>query len=171
MAEKAMSGFGAWILGRNMFGPIRGEWPDENWRGWWGEEPPYHTPVFVVTHHPRPALKMKGGTEFIFVTGGIEAALKHAVEAAGARDVRLGGGVFTIREYLRAGLVDELHLAVSATLLGSGESLYANMDLSALGYACKESVAGERAMHVLLSRKGAQAIEVARPARDLQGCA
>jgi len=153
MAEKGVSGFGAWILGRNMFGPVRGQWPDESWRGWWGEEPPYHTPVFVLTHHQRPPLKMQGGTEFIFVTGGIESALERAKDAAGHKDIRLGGGVFTIREYLRAGLIDELHLAVGPVLLGRGENLYSGLDLSSLGYTFAESVAGEKATHVFLRRK------------------
>jgi dihydrofolate reductase len=153
MAQKGVSGFGAWILGRNMFGPVRGQWPDENWRGWWGDEPPYHTPVFVLTHHQRPPLKMKGGTEFIFVTEGIESALRRAEAAAGHKDVRIGGGVFTIREYLRAGLIDELHLAVGPVLLGRGENLYLGLDLSLLGYTCAESLAGERATHVFLRRK------------------
>lgn len=153
MAEKGFGGIGAWILGRNMFGPIRGKWPDENWRGWWGEEPPYHTSVFVLTHYARPPLKMAGGTEFYFVTEGIEAALKQASDAAGKLDVRLGGGVFTIREYLRAGLIDELHLTMSPVLMGSGENLFSGLDLSALGYVCDESVAGERATHIFLRKR------------------
>ena len=121
MAEQGFAGIGAWILGRNMFGPVRGPWPDDSWKGWWGDEPPYHTPVFVLTHHPRAPLQMAGGTEFHFVTDGIHAALEQAKAAAGGRDVRLGGGVSTIRQYLRAGLIDELHLAVRPVLLGSGE--------------------------------------------------
>jgi dihydrofolate reductase len=120
-AEHGFAGIGAWILGRNMFGPVRGPWPDESWRGWWGDEPPYHTPVFVLTHHPRAPLRMAGGTEFRFVTSGIHAALEQATAAAGGRDVRLGGGVAVIRQYLRAALIDELHLAVRPVLLGSGE--------------------------------------------------
>jgi dihydrofolate reductase len=151
-AQQAFSNLGAWILGRNMFGPIRGPWPDESWRGWWGEEPPYHTPVFVLTHHARPALHMAGGTVFHFVTGGIHEALDRAREAAGGRDVRLGGGVATLRQYLRAGLIDELHLAARPVLLGAGEALWAGLDLRALGYRCVENVAGERALHVRLSR-------------------
>ncbi|HTT06042.1 MAG TPA: dihydrofolate reductase family protein [Steroidobacteraceae bacterium] len=154
-AEQAFSNLGAWILGRNMFGPIRGPWPDETWRGWWGEEPPYHTPVFVLTHHARPVLHMAGGTVFHFVTGGIHEALARAREAAGERDVRLGGGVATLRQYLRAALIDELHLAVRPVLLGAGEALLAGLDLRALGYRCVESVAGERALHVRLSRDAA----------------
>ncbi len=153
VAEKGFTGIGAWILGRNMFGPVRGKWPDGSWRGWWGEEPPYHTPVFVLTHYARPPLKMAGGTEFFFVTEGIEAALKEAVDAAGGLDVRLGGGVFTIREYLRAGLIDELQLTMSPVLMGSGENLFSGLDLSAMGYVCDESVAGERATHVFLRRR------------------
>lgn len=153
MAERGFEGLGAWILGRNMFGPVRGPWPDETWRGWWGEDPPYHTPVFVLTHHPRPALEMAGGTVFHFVTDGIESAMKQAEAAAGKRDVRLGGGVATIRQCLQAGLVDELHLAVSPVLLGSGEHLMYGLDLSALGYECTERVAGERAMHVFIRKR------------------
>ncbi|GEJ56563.1 dihydrofolate reductase family protein [Anaeromyxobacter diazotrophicus] len=153
MAEKAFEGIGAWILGRNMFGPVRGPWPDESWKGWWGDEPPYHTPVFVLTHHPRAPLRMKGGTEFRFVTEGIHAALKQATEAAGGRDVRLGGGVSAVRQYLSAGLIDELHLAVRPVLLGAGEHLWRDLDLHALGYACEKVVAGERATHVFLRRK------------------
>ena len=154
MAERGFRDIGAWILGRNMFGPIRGPWPDDSWKGWWGDEPPYHTPVFVLTHHPRAPLRMAGGTEFRFVTEGIHAALEQATAAAGNRDVRLGGGVSTIRQYLREALVDELHLAVSPVLLGSGEHLLHGIDMRALGYECAESVAGERASHVILRRRG-----------------
>jgi len=154
MAAQSFTNIGAWILGRNMFGPVRGPWPDEQWRGWWGEEPPYHTPVFVLTHHPRPPLRMRGGTEFRFVTEGIEAALEQAAVAAGDRDIRLGGGVATVRQYLQAGLVDDLHLAVRPVLLGSGEALWAGLDLHKLGYQCTRQVAGERAMHVFLERRG-----------------
>ncbi|MCJ0762227.1 dihydrofolate reductase family protein [Variovorax terrae] len=153
MAEKGFAGVGAWILGRNMFGPIRGPWPDDHWKGWWGEEPPYHTPVFVLTHHPRPSLAMAGGTEFHFVTGGIHAALAQATAAANGRDVRLGGGVSTIRQYVRAGLVDELHLAVRPVWLGTGESLWEGLDMRALGYECTDCVAGERATHVFLRKQ------------------
>lgn len=154
-AAQSFVNIGAWILGRNMFGPIRGPWPDEAWRGWWGEEPPYHTPVFVLTQHARPPLRMAGGTEFHFVTAGIHAALEQARQAAGERDVRVGGGVSTVRQYLRAALIDELHLAVRPVLLGEGEALFADLDLRALGYRCIESVPGERALHVRLSRQGA----------------
>ncbi len=152
IATQAFEGIGAWILGRNMFGPVRGPWPDESWRGWWGDEPPYHTPVFVLTHHARAPLKMAGGTEFRFITGGIHAALEQARAAAGGRDVRLGGGVATIRQYLEAGLVDELHLAMRPVLLGSGEHLLHGLDLRELGYECTKSIAGERATHLFLRR-------------------
>ena len=155
LAARSFAGIGAWILGRNMFGPVRGPWLDESWKGWWGDEPPYHTPVFVLTHHPRKPLTMKGGTEFRFVTDGIHAALQQAKEAAGTSDVRLGGGVATIRQYLRAGLVDELHLAVSPVLLGTGEHLLGGLDLRALGYRCVEHVAGARAATHLTLRKDA----------------
>jgi len=153
IAELGFAGFGAWILGRNMFGPVRGPWPDESWKGWWGEEPPYHTPVFVLTHHPRAPVTMKGGTQFRFVTGGIRAALEEAKAAAAGRDVRLGGGVSTIRQYLSAGLIDELHLAIQPVLLGSGEHLLHGIDARRLGYECTKYVAGERAAHVFLSRR------------------
>jgi dihydrofolate reductase len=154
MAERGFDGIGAWILGRNMFGPVRGPWPDNNWKGWWGDEPPYHSPVFVLTHFPREPLKMAGGTEFRFVTEGIHAALQQATAAAGGRDVRLGGGVATVREYLRAALIDELHLAISPVLLGSGEHLLNGIDMRALGYVCSEHIAGERATHVILRKRG-----------------
>lgn len=150
MAARSFEGIGAWILGRNMFGPVRGPWPDQTWRGWWGEEPPYHTPVFVLTHHARPPLQMAGGTVFYFVTDGIEAALRRAREAAGDRDVRVGGGPATIRQYLSAGLVDDLHLAIAPVLLGSGEPLLSGLNLRALGYECSSQVAGTRVTHVLL---------------------
>jgi dihydrofolate reductase len=153
IAERGFAGIGAWILGRNMFGPVRGPWPDESWKGWWGAEPPYHTPVFVLTHHARAPLSMEGGTEFHFVTGGIHSALEQARAAAGGRDIRLGGGVSTIRQYLRAALIDEMHLAIRPVLLGSGEHLLHGIDTRALGYECAESVAGERATHVFLRRR------------------
>ena len=153
VAAQGFDGFGAWILGRNMFGPIRGPWPDENWRGWWGEEPPYHVAVFVLTHHPRPPLRMAGGTEFRFVTDGIHAALAQARAAANGRDVRLGGGVSTVRQYLQAGLIDDLHLAVRPVLLGAGEHLWHGIDLRALGYECTEQRAGERATHVFMRKR------------------
>jgi dihydrofolate reductase len=153
IAEEGFRGIGAWILGRNMFGPVRGPWPDESWRGWWGDEPPYHTPVFVLTHHPRPPLRMKGGTEFRFVTEGLEVALEQAMAAARGRDVRLGGGVSTIRQYLRARRIDDLHLAVRPVLLGGGEHLWQGIDAHALGYECVKVVPGERATHVYIRRK------------------
>ena len=153
IAAQGLAGIGAWILGRNMFGPVRGPWPDESWRGWWGEEPPYHTPVFVLTHHERPPLRMKGGTVFHFVTDGIHAALERAKEAAGGRDVRLGGGAATIRQYLREALVDELHLAMRPVLLGQGEPLFAGLDLPALGYECARQIAGVRATHLFLRKR------------------
>src|SRR5690348_9927069 len=152
-AQRGMENVGAWILGRNMFGPVRGPWPNDDWKGWWGDEPPYHTPVFVLTHHARAPLKMAGGTEFRFVTDGIEAALRQAREAAAGQDVRLGGGVATIRQYLRAGLVDELRLTVSPVLLGAGEHLLGGIDLRALGYECVEHRAGSRAAAHLVLRK------------------
>jgi dihydrofolate reductase len=153
IAAHGLDGIGAWILGRNMFGPVRGPWPDESWRGWWGEEPPYHTPVFVLTHHERPPLSMKGGTVFHFVTDGIHAALRRAREAAGGRDIRLGGGVATIRQYLREALVDELHLVMRPVLLGRGEALFAGIDLPALGYESVRQTAGVRATHVFLRKR------------------
>lgn len=152
MAEQGFNGIGAWILGRNMFGPVRGAWPDESWKGWWGDEPPYHVPVFVLTQHARKPLTMAGGTTFHFVTDGIHAALEQARAAAGGLDVRVGGGVATVRQYLQARLLDELHLAVRPVLLGRGEALFQGLDLPALGYACVESVSGERATHVTLRR-------------------
>jgi len=154
MAEEGFAGIGAWILGRNMLGPVRGPWPDESWKGWWGDEPPYHTPVFVLTHHARPPLRMAGGTEFRFVTGGIHGALDEARAAAGGQDVRVGGGVSTVRQFLRARLVDEVHLAVRPVLLGAGEQLLNGLDLRSLGYECARSVAGERATHVFLRKRG-----------------
>jgi len=153
-AERGMENVGAWILGRNMFGPIRGDWPDEDWKGWWGDEPPYHVPVFVLTHYPRASFEMKGGTVFHFETGGIEAALERARAAAGDRDIRIGGGAETIRQYLQAGLIDEMHVAVSPVLLGRGEPFWQGLDLPALGYAVIESTAGERATHLRIGRSG-----------------
>jgi len=152
-ARRGFENVGAWIIGRNMFGPVRGPWPDDAWRGWWGDEPPFHTPVFVLTHHPRAPLVMQGGTTFHFVTEGTEAALAVAREAAGRQDVRIGGGVETIHAYLRSGLIDEIHLALVATLLGRGERLFAELDLPALGYAVTETAPAERATHVVLARR------------------
>ena len=153
MAERGFDGIGAWILGRNMFGPVRGPWPDDTWKGWWGDEPPYHVPVFVLTHHARPPLTMAGGTVFHFVTEGIHAALEQARAAAGDRDIRLGGGVSAVRQYLRAGLIDELHLAMRPVLLGAGENLLGGIDMRALGYECSRSVAGERATHLFMRKR------------------
>jgi len=151
-AARSFENVGAWILGRNMFGPVRGAWPDDSWKGWWGPNPPYHTPVFVLTHHARAPLVMDGGTTFYFATDGIEATLRRAMDAAAGKDVRVGGGVATIRQYLRAGLIDELHLAISPTILGSGEHLLTGIDLLKLGYECTEHVATSRALHVVLAR-------------------
>jgi dihydrofolate reductase len=152
-AARSFENVGAWILGRNMFGPVRGPWPDDSWRGWWGDTPPYHVPVFVLTHYPRESLPMQGGTVFHFVTDGIHGALESARAAANGKDVRIGGGVATIQQYLRAGLIDELHIALSPVLLGSGEHLFGDLDLLELGYRCTERVAGERATHLILSRQ------------------
>jgi dihydrofolate reductase len=152
-AARGIVNLGAWILGRNMFGPVRGPWPDDTWKGWWGDNPPYHVPVFVLTHYPRASITMAGGTTFHFVTDGIEAALKRATEAAGGKDVRLGGGVATIRDYLKAGLIDEMHLVISPVLLGSGEHLLGGIDLTRLGFECTEHVPTANATHVLLARR------------------
>jgi dihydrofolate reductase len=152
MAERAFENVGAWILGRNMFGPVRGPWPDESWKGWWGDEPPYHVPVFVLTHHARKPLAMQGGTTFHFVTDGAESALKRAREAAAGKDVRVGGGASTIRQYLVAGQIDEMHLAMSPVLMGEGEHLFAGMNLQQLGYHVARSVAGENATHIFIEK-------------------
>ncbi|MGE0852072.1 MAG: dihydrofolate reductase family protein [Hyphomicrobiaceae bacterium] len=151
-ARRGFDNIGAWILGRNMFGPVRGPWPDDTWKGWWGDNPPYHCPVFVLTNHPRAPIDMEGGTTFHFVTDGIDRALQSAGEAAGTRDVRLGGGVATIRQYLRAGLIDEMHLAISPVLLGRGEHLFGGIDATALGYRCAEHVATAAATHIVLEK-------------------
>lgn len=151
-AARGFRNIGAWIMGRNMFGPIRGPWPDDKWRGWWGKNPPYHTPVFVLTHHPRQSFSMEGGTTFHFITDGIHRALERAVAAAKGLDVRLGGGVSTIKQYLRARLIDEMHFAVAPVLLGSGESLFADLDLPSLGYRCVEHVATPRATHLVIGK-------------------
>ncbi|MDH7800504.1 MULTISPECIES: dihydrofolate reductase family protein [unclassified Rhizobium] len=150
--EKSFANIGAWILGRNMFGPIRGAWPDENWKGWWGDEPPYHVPVFVLTHHARASFTMKGGTVFHFVTTGIKAALDMALEAANGKDVRIGGGVSTIRQYMAEGMIDELHLALAPVFLGRGENLFEGLDMPALGYRCTGTVAGEGATHLVIDK-------------------
>jgi dihydrofolate reductase len=151
-AARGFENVGAWILGRNMFGPFRGPWPDESWKGWWGETPPYHTDVFVLTHHARNPIPMAGGTTFHFVTDGIHAALDRAFASAKGKDVRVGGGVAAIQQYLRAGLIDELHLAISPVLLGSGENLFAGIDLLKLGYTCTRHVPTENATHIVLSK-------------------
>ena len=150
---RGFAGVGAWILGRNMFGPVRGPWPDESWKGWWGASPPYHTPVFVLTHHARDPIEMEGGTTFHFVTDGIGAALARARAAAKGADVRIGGGVSTVRQYLKAGLVDEVHLAIAPALLGSGEALLAGIDLRALGFEKVEHAGTANALHVVLARR------------------
>ena len=152
-ARRAMENVGAWILGRNMFGPVRGPWPDDSWKGWWGDEPPYHVPVFVLTHHPRKSVEMKGGTVFHFVTGGIQSALQQAREAAKDKDVRIGGGVATVQQYLRARLIDELHLVFRPVLMGAGENLFAGIDMATLGYRCTRHVSTEQAMHVTVAKQ------------------
>src|SRR5262249_13063470 len=151
-AHRSMDGFGAFILGRNMFAPSRGPWPDDNWKGWWGANPPYHAPTFILTHHARAPITMEGGTSFIFVTEGIESALAQARDAAKDRDIKIGGGVQTVRQYLSAGLIDELHFAFSPVMLGKGEAMFAGIDLPALGYRVREHQAGEHATHIVLSR-------------------
>jgi len=153
-AARGFDNVGAWILGRNMFGPVRGPWPDLDWKGWWGDNPPYHVPAFILTHHARASLVMEGGTTFHFVTGGMEDALEQARSAAKGRDVRIGGGAQTIRQYLQAGLIDEMHLVISPVLLGGGERLFDGLDLRAQGYHCVEFVASEKATHVVLRRAG-----------------
>jgi dihydrofolate reductase len=151
-ARRAMDGFGAFILGRNMFGPVRGEWPDDQWKGWWGDTPPYHAPTFVLTHYPRPPIEMKGGTTFHFVTDGIESALHQARAAAGAKNVKIGGGVETVKQYVQAGCVDEIHLALAPIALGQGEALFTGLDLRALGYRTVEHVPTDRATHIVLAK-------------------
>lgn len=153
-ASRAMKGVGAHIMGRNMFGPVRGEWPDERWRGWWGDNPPYHVPVFVLTHHPRDPLIMKGGTVFHFVTGGIREAHERALDAARGKDIQIGGGVSTIRQFLEARLIDEMHVAIAPRLLGSGEHLLAGLDLPALGYSISQHVTSPAATHVVITKTG-----------------
>lgn len=151
-AARSFVNVGAWIMGRNMFGPVRGPWPDESWRGWWGENPPYHVPIFVLTHHARPPLEMEGGSVFHFVTGGVEEALDRAIAAAGGKDIRIGGGVSTVRQYLELDLIDEMHLAVSPILLGRGEHLFAGIDLLEKDFTVTEQVASERALHTVLTK-------------------
>jgi dihydrofolate reductase len=152
-AAESMKGKGAWILGRNMFGPVRGPWPDDEWKGWWGDEPSYRVPTFVLTHHPREPIPMKGGTTFHFVTDGIASALEQARAVAGEKDIRIGGGPSTIRQYLQAGLVDEMHVAVRPVLLGRGEPLFAGLDLRELGYQVTKMTPGERAVHMFITRQ------------------
>jgi dihydrofolate reductase len=152
LAARGFENVGAWILGRNMFGPVRGPWPDESWKGWWGETPPYHCDVFVLTHHARRPIQMDGGTTFYFVTGGIHEALDRAFASAKGKDVRVGGGAATIQQYLRAGLIDELHIAISPVLLGSGENLFGGIDLLTLGYKCTGHVPTEKATHIILTK-------------------
>ncbi|WP_118973215.1 dihydrofolate reductase family protein [Taibaiella koreensis] len=152
-AERSFDNLGAWVLGRNMFGPVRGPWPNDEWKGWWGEEPPYHVPVFVLTHHAREPLEMKGGTTFYFVTDGLGSAMEQARKAAKGKDIRIGGGVSTIRQCLEAGYIDELHLAVSPVFLGEGEHLFSGIDMAALGYKEIESTAGENATHLLIKKQ------------------
>jgi len=151
-AARGFENIGAWIIGRNMFGPVRGPWPDESWKGWWGENPPFHTPVFVLTHYERPPLAMAGETTFYFVTDGIHSALNRATAACGGKDIRIGGGVATLEQFLQAGLIDEIHLAIAPVLLGSGERLFENLDLLKLGFKCTEHVPTPTATHVVLSR-------------------
>jgi len=152
-AARSFENVGAWIMGRNMFGPVRGPWPDESWKGWWGSNPPYHVPVFVLSHHARAPIAMEGGTTFRFVTDGIESALRQARDAAGGKDIRIGGGVSTIQQYLRAGLIDEMHLVMSPIFLGAGESLFAGLDLPALGYACTDRVSTPGATHLMVTKR------------------
>ncbi len=154
LTRRGFENIGAWIMGRNMFAPSRGPWPGDGWKGWWGDNPPYHAPVFVLTHHPQAPIPMEGGTTFHFVTDGVDAALKRAVEAAGGRDVRIGGGVGTIRQYLTAGLIDEVHFAIAPILLGSGEHLLAGINASELGYQVAEHVPTAGATHVVLTKRG-----------------
>jgi dihydrofolate reductase len=151
-AARSFENVGAWIMGRNMFGPVRGPWPDETWKGWWGDIPPFHGPVFVLTRYPRAPIEMQGGTTFHFVADGIHAALERSAAAANGKDIRLGGGVATIQQYLRAGLIEEIHVAISPVVLGSGERLFNDIDLAKLGYRCAEHVATEKATHVVLTR-------------------
>lgn len=153
MAEKAKANLGAWILGRNMFAPTRGPWGDESWKGWWGNNPPYHVPVYILTHHPRAPLQMEGGTIFHFVTDGIESALKQARKAAGDKDIRIGGGVSTIKQYLKAGVIDEMHLVFSPVILGEGENLFSGINLAELGFKCTDHVATDHATHIFLTKQ------------------
>ena len=152
-AARSFENVGAWVLGRNMFGPVRGPWPDESWKGWWGANPPYHMPVFVLTHHARSPIVMEGGTTFYFITDGVESALRQACDAARGKDVRIGGGPATIRQYLQARLIDEMHLAVAPVFLGTGEPLFADLDMRALGYACTERISTPNTTHLIVTRQ------------------
>jgi dihydrofolate reductase len=152
IVEQSMDNVGAWIMGRNMFGPVRGPWPDNEWKGWWGEEPPFHVPVFILTHHAREPITKKGGTTFHFITGGIESALEAAKKAANGKDIRIGGGVSTIRQFLKAGYIDEMQLTFAPVLLGSGEHLFSGLDLSALGFNQIQKINGEKATHIVLTK-------------------
>ena len=152
LVEKSFENIGAWIMGRNMFGPIRGNWTDDEWKGWWGEEPPYHVPVFVLTHYERKSVKMKGGTVFHFVTDGIVSAVEKAKEAAAGKDIRIGGGVSTIRQFLQAGYIDEMHFALSPIFLGSGENLFSGIDVPNLGFNKIQTINGEGATHFILTK-------------------
>ncbi|MBT1696696.1 dihydrofolate reductase family protein [Fulvivirgaceae bacterium PWU4] len=152
-AERSMENIGAWVMGRNMFGPVRGPWPDNEWRGWWGQKPPYHVPVFILTHHPRKSVDMEGDTTFHFVTGGLRSALEEAKKVANGKDIRIGGGVSTIRQCLQAGYIDEMHLAISPVFLGSGEHLFSGLDLTALGFNQVQKINGEDATHIILAKK------------------
>ena len=151
-AQRSMAGFGAFILGRNMFGPIRSAWPDEAWKGWWGDNPPYHAPTYILTHYARPSIELDGGTTFHFVTDGIDSALRQARAAAGDKDVKIGGGVDTVRQYLRAGLIDDMHLALAPVVLGQGEALFAGLDLRELGFRVVERATTDAATHLVLTR-------------------
>jgi len=151
-AERSFDNIGAWIMGRNMFGPVRGPWPNDEWKGWWGNNPPYHVPVFVLTNHARAPLTMEGGTVFHFVTDGIESALEKARKAANGKDIRIGGGTSTVRQYLQAGHIDEMHLAVSPVFLGSGENLFAGIDLPKLGFTDIQTTYGKGATHVIIKK-------------------
>lgn len=152
MAEKSMENVGAWIMGRNMFGPVRGPWPNEDWKGWWGENPPYHVPVFVLSHHARNSIEMKGETTFHFITEGIEVALEKAKAVAGGKDIRIGGGTSTIRQFLQSGFIDELHIAISPVFIGSGEHLLSGMDMRQLGFNQIKKIDGEKACHFILTK-------------------
>lgn len=151
-AERGFNNIGAWILGRNMFGPIRGQWPDKNWKGWWGNNPPYHVPVFILTNYPRESIEMEGGTTFYFITEGIHHALEKAFDSANGKDVRIGGGVSTIQQYLKEKLIDEMHIAISPVLLGSGENLFSGINMVSLGYKCVEQAATENATHLIIKK-------------------